>query len=201
VQRFTSAALAAVAALTAAACSGGPVVNTGDTSAPTGAAASTAPPTTRPNNFNLVNAHDYFANSDGRAGYYFTTPSGRWRCAILPRSRAGCQSTSSPKSSMGIPGEPETVVNAQGVTHTPNAIVVEGVGDAHFAWLEREEFTLVPGPANALQFNKILAAAGFRCNVQEAGVSCLSESTGKGFTFSAEGYTLQYTDVPGNASS
>jgi hypothetical protein len=50
-----------------------------------------------------------------------------------------------------------------------------------------------------LRFNRILAAAGFRCNVQESGVSCLSETSGKGFTFSAEGYTPQYTDVPANA--
>ena len=56
-----------------------------------------------------------------------------------------------------------------------------------------------PGPANSLQFNRILAAAGFRCNVQESGVSCLSESSGKGFTFSAEGFTPQYTDVPAGA--
>jgi hypothetical protein len=54
----------------------------------------------------------------------------------------------------------------------------------------------VPGPAKALPFNKILAAAGFRCNVQQASVACLSESTGNGFTFSADGYTLSYTDVP-----
>ena len=57
----------------------------------------------------------------------------------------------------------------------------------------------MPGPAKVLQFNRILAAAGFRCNVQESGVSCLSELSGKGFTFSADGYTPQYTDVPADA--
>ena len=37
----------------------------------------------------------------------------------------------------------------------------------------------------------------FRCNLQESkGVSCLSEESGKGFTFSADGFTLQYTEVP-----
>jgi hypothetical protein len=30
-------------------------------------------------------------------------------------------------------------------------------------------------------------------------VSCQSEASGKGFTFSADGYTPQYTDVPANA--
>ncbi len=50
------------------------------------------------------------------------------------------------------------------------------------------EFGLDPGPATVLPFNRILAVAGFRCNVQEAtGISCMSELTGKGFTFSAEG--------------
>jgi hypothetical protein len=46
----------------------------------------------------------------------------------------------------------------------------------------------------------ILAAAGFRCNVQEAtGVSCLSEFSDKGFTFSADGFAPQYTDFPMDA--
>jgi hypothetical protein len=200
VQRSEAATLAAVVVLTAAACSGGPVVNTGERP-PQPEAAPTTPRLDEPNIFNLVNAYDYFAQSDGRAGYYFTTPSGRWRCAILPHSMAGCQPSSNPKSSMGIPGEPDTVANALGEATTPNAMVVDDVGDPHFASLEQAEFTLVPGPAKVLQFNKVLAAAGFRCNVQEAGVSCVSESTTRGFTFSAEGYTLQYTDVPANPPS
>ena len=81
----------------------------------------------------------------------------------------------------------------------PPLVAVDREGDPQFVALEQPEFWLVPGPANALQFNKILAAAGFRCNVQESGVSCRSETSGKGFTFSARGYTPQYTDVPANA--
>ena len=57
----------------------------------------------------------------------------------------------------------------------------------------------MPGPAKALPFNRILAAAGFRCNVADSGVSCQSDTSGKGFTFSAQGYTPQYTDVPADA--
>ena len=72
-------------------------------------------------------------------------------------------------------------------------------GDPQFVALAQPEFWLVPGPAKALQFNRILAAAGYRCNVQESGVSCQSDTSGKGFTFSANGYTPQYTDVPANA--
>ena len=44
-----------------------------------------------------------------------------------------------------------------------------------------------------------LAAAGFRCNVQESGVSCQSDTSGKGFTFSADGFVPQYTDLAGGA--
>ena len=176
--------VASIAALTAVACSSGTVVNTGDT--PASPAVSTAPTRGPATNANLLNAYDYYAQTNGRAGYYFTTPSGKWRCAILPHVKAGCQSTTNSQSGMGIRGEPDTVANA---------IVVEREGDAHFALLDEPELSLVPGPAKALPFNKILAAAGFRCNVQDAGVSCLSELTGNGFTFSSDGYTLSYTDI------
>ena len=65
--------------------------------------------------------------------------------------------------------------------------------------LDAPEFTLDPGPATVLPFNRILAVAGFRCNVQESGVSCISERSGKGFTFSDDGVFPQYTDVPADA--
>ena len=59
-------------------------------------------------------------------------------------------------------------------------------------------YALVPGPATVLPFGEVLAVAAFRCNVQEAsGISCLSEKSGRGFTFSADGFTFQYTDLPG----
>ena len=42
--------------------------------------------------------------------------------------------------------------------------------------------------------------ARFRCNIQETGVSCLSEESGKGFTFSAdEGFLPEYSEVPVDA--
>ncbi len=186
-------------ALLSAGCSAERVVNTGEPPVRTGTAASTPVSSPPPSNAHLVDAFDYVAHVNGPAGYYFTTPSGRWRCAILPRVKAGCQSASRGQSGMGIPGEPDAVPDAAGETTAPNAIVVEREGDAHFAALEHSEFWLDPGPANVLQFNRILAAAGFRCNVQESGVSCLSELSGKGFTFSAEAFTPQYTDVPANA--
>ncbi|MCW2655432.1 MAG: hypothetical protein QOE41_5035 [Mycobacterium sp.] len=192
--RRTSAVLAAIAAISCA-CSPGPVVNTGDSSARSEPATSTPSLATPANNLHLANAYDYFRQSDDLTGYYFTTPSGRWRCAILPHSSAGCRSASG--SAIGVSGAPDLVANPDGKSAAPNAIVVDAASDAHFAWVRQAEYSPAPTAAKVLPFNTVLDAAGFRCNVQEsAGVSCASELTAKGFTFSADGYTLQYTDVP-----
>jgi hypothetical protein len=182
-------AAATVATLAIAGCSNSTVINTGESPAQTATAAPTATPSAPPSNAHLVNAFDYVGHVGEITGYYFTTPSGKWRCAILAHTKAGCQASSSWQSEMGVPGEPDLT----------NAIAVDRDGDPQFVALDQPEFWLLPGPAKALQFNRILAAAGFRCNVQEAGVSCLSETSGKGFTFSAEGYLPQYVDVPANA--
>lgn len=189
--------LAAVVALTSG-CVSAPLVHTGDTPPPR-EPSPPAPSLPAPaDNRHLANAYDYFTNSDNHAGYYFKSPSGRWRCAILPHSKAGCQSASG--SAMGIRGEPDTVTATDGTSAAPNAIVVDNTGDAHFASLPRRELSPAPGAAKVLPFNKVLDVAGFRCNFQEStGVSCGSELTAKGFTFSRDGYTLQYTDVPDNA--
>jgi hypothetical protein len=182
-------ALIAVALL-AAGCSDVAVVNTNESPAKPTTAAPTATPSAPPSNAHLVNAFDYVGHVGEITGYYFTTPSGKWRCAILAHTKAGCQASSSWQSGLGISDEPEST----------NAVVVDRDGDPQFVELEQPEFWLEPGPANALQFNRILAAAGFRCNVQEeSGVSCQSETSGKGFTFSADAYTPQYTDVPVDA--
>jgi hypothetical protein len=96
---------------------------------------------------------------------------------------------------MGVTGAPDEAPDPSGGTRAPNALVVERDTDAHFAVLEQPEFA--QSAATVLPFGKVLAVAGFRCNVQEqTGVSCVRELTGRGFTFSAEGYTLNYTDVP-----
>jgi hypothetical protein len=182
--------LGALSALTVAVsaisgCAGATVINTGDAPGPAASAPSSAPPTP-PNNAHLVNAYDYVGHVGDTTGYYFVTPSGKWRCAILAHDRAGCQAARSWQSGLGVKDEPDAT----------NAIVVDEQGDAQFVKLEVPDFWLQPGPAEALQFNKILAAAGFRCNVSEAGVSCQSDTSGKGFTFSADGFTPQYSDVP-----
>jgi hypothetical protein len=174
--------------LIAAGCSEPHVITTGGPQNDT----ATAAPTTSSallSNALLVNAFDYAAHVGETTGYYFTTPSGKWRCAILTHTKAGCQAASSWESGLGVEGEPDST----------NAIVVGRDTDPQFVTLEQPEFWLASGTANTLQFNRILAAAGFRCNVQEAGVSCQSDATGKGFTFSTEGFAPQYTDVPAGA--
>jgi hypothetical protein len=169
------------------------VVNTGQTPPRTETPASTSP--TGRVDPNLVDAHAYYVISDGVTGYYFTTPSGKWSCAILPRTLAGCQAATGGQV-IGIPGEPSTVQGPNGAV-APNAITVGDQGDAGFTWLDRPGFLVKTGKAMVLDFKKTLAAAGFRCNVQEAGVSCENETTQKGFVFSATGYEPHYAPVPG----
>jgi hypothetical protein len=165
------------------------VINTGEPPAQPASGGANATPSTPPSNAHLVNAFNYVGHVGEITGYYFTTPSGKWRCAILAHTKAGCQAASGWQSGLGVEGEPDST----------NAVVVDRDGDPQVVALEQPEFWLQPGPANSLHFNRILAAAGFRCNVQESGVSCLSEASGKGFTFSAEGFTPRYTDVPSGA--
>lgn len=181
---------AAVSAL--AGCASGTVVNTDDAAPPPPASTTTAPPVF--STAHLVNAADYLLEVNGRKAYYFSTPSGRWQCAILPRDRAGCQAAGG-SSSMAVSGAPEEVPDTAGGTAAPNALVLDRDNDAQFVNLAQPDFA--QPAAVVLPFGKALAVAGFRCNVQEqSGVSCVRELTGRGFTFSAEGYTLQYTDVP-----
>ncbi len=189
--------LISAALLTVTGCSAERVVNTGEwetATSPTTPAAPALPPT---NPALLANAFDFVAHPNGQAAYYFAAPSGRWRCAILPRDKAGCQATG---GAMSIAGAPDTVTDAAGEETPPNAIVIEPQGDAHFAAVDAAEFS-PPAPANVLPFNRTLVVARFRCNIQAAsGVSCLSEESGAGFTFSADGMVPQYTEVPLDAS-
>ncbi len=185
---LTSAALLAVTG-----CSAERVVNTGEWETVTATTTTVAPSLPPTNPAHLANAYDFAQNPNSRAAYYFSTPSGRWQCAILPRDKAGCQATG---GALNIAGAPDTVPTATGGQSAPDAIVIDPTGDAHFAALDPAEFT-PPDPAIVLPFNRTLAVARFRCNIQEAtGVSCLSEQSGAGFTFSADGFLPQYSEVP-----
>jgi hypothetical protein len=150
---------------------------------------------TRPSNDKLVNAFDYYARTDeDNAGYYFVSPSGSWRCVIVPRTWAGCQSSG---GGLGVTGAPRPVTDDSGQSVAPNSILVRTEGDPQFASVKADLFTPPTGAAKTLPFDKVLAAAGFRCNVgQEAGISCVSDHTDKGFTFTTSGAGWQYTDVP-----
>jgi hypothetical protein len=185
--------LTSVALLAVTGCTTETVVNTGEWASATATSTSAAPPLPPTNPTLLANAFDFVEHPNGQAAYYFATPSGRWQCAILPRDKAGCQATG---GALSIAGAPDTVPSAAGEETPPNAIVIEPQGDADFVAVDAAEFT-PPEPAKVLPFSRTLVVARFRCNIQEeAGVSCLSEESGKGFTFSADGYVPQYTEVP-----
>jgi hypothetical protein len=185
---LTSAVLLAVSG-----CSAERVVNTGEWESVPAPSTSVTPPLPPTNPTHLANAFDFVQNPNGHAAYYFSSPSGRWQCAILPRDKTGCQATG---GALSIAGAPDSVPDAAGQQSAPNAIVIDAAGGAHFAALDDEEFS-PPDPAKVLPFNRTLAVARFRCNIQEAtGVSCLSEDSGAGFTFSADGYLPQYSEVP-----
>ncbi len=170
------------------------VVNTGEWATDTSSTATrVAPPLPPTNPALLANPLDFAQNRDGRSAYYFSTPSGRWQCAILPGDKAGCEGTG---GALAITGAPDTVPIANGQQAPPDALVVGPQGDAQFVGVDASAFA-PPTSAKVLPFNRTLAVARFRCNLQESkGVSCLSEESGKGFTFSADGFTLQYSEVP-----
>lgn len=181
-----------------AGCSGERVVTTDEPWVPSPVTTTGGPPAPPADPAHLVDAFAYVAHPAGEAIYYFTTPSGRWSCAIVPRVEAGCQSTANWKAGLGITGEPDTVPNGRGEETPPNAVVVERDADPRFVALAGPD--LILDSAKTLQFNRILNVAGFRCNIQEAsGVSCMSEATGKGFTFAADGVVPRYTEVPPSA--
>lgn len=184
---------AASAALVVAACGSPTVVDTGEPWTPINP--TTAPPgLPEQSTDQLADATEFYITEDGRNAYYFTSPSGRWRCAIVPRVSAGCQPVNA--ASLPMTGVPTTVPDADGEPTAPNTILIEQSTPVRFADQDARLYTPASGPAATLPFDKVLTVAGFRCNVQEAtGISCGSEGSGKGFTFSAEAYTAVYTDV------
>lgn len=189
-------ATAGVALLTLG-CSG-PVTDTGEPPPTTSTSVTPPPPPPQPSPTRLVNGFDYAARVNGDTAYYFTSPSGRWQCAIIPRVTAGCQTAS--QSALGVTGAPSSVPGADGEPATPNVIEVPRESEPRFSAVTNPGFGLSGATAVVLPFDRVLSVAGFRCNVQEAtGVSCMSDKTTRGFTFSAEGFTWEYVDVPVDA--
>lgn len=188
---FVAAALAG--------CGSPTVVNTGEPWTPVEAP---APPPRLPehtSNRILADASEYYLVAETPKVYRFATPSGRWQCEIVPHASAGCRPATS--STLAITGAPTAVPGPDGEPTAPNTIIIDRSSDVRFVDTATDtEAGTESGtemPSATLPFGKVLQVAGFRCNVQEAtGVSCGSESSGKGFTFSADGYTAVYTDVP-----
>ncbi len=181
----------AAAALLLAGCGSPTIVNTGEpwTPAETSVPAPRLPPYR--SNAQLANAADFHAGTG--LAYHFASPSGRWHCVIVPHDWAGCRAVSAAR--LPITGVPTAVPGPDGPA-TPDTILIDQTSEVRFAVTDGVPES--PIPIATLPFGAVLAVAGFRCNVQEAsGVSCGSEASGKGFTFSADGYTRVYTDVPG----
>lgn len=153
----------------------------------------------------LVDPATYAWQEGGLQGFFFTTPSGLWRCAILADSAqggsddqmAGCQPSSS--MPMNVAGAPSVPDHYSGNVTAPNAILVNATGDARFASLSQALFWRYD-TTPVLSYGQTLSTNGFSCNVQESGVSCRSDRSGKGFTFSTGGYQFEYIEARGAAT-
>ncbi|MEX7468108.1 hypothetical protein AB4Z39_00160 [Mycobacterium adipatum] len=183
--------------LLAAGCGSPTVVNTGEPWTPV---ETSSPPSGLPahrTNEQLADASEFYFPAETPKVYRFVTPSGRWQCEIVPHASAGCRAVTA--SRLPISGAPASVPGPDGEPRTPDTILIDRVSDVRFVAIAADENatgTDTDTPIVTLPFGTVLQVAGFRCNVQEAtGVSCGSESSGKGFTFSADGYTAVYTDV------
>lgn len=189
--------MAAIAVATAAlaGCGSPNIVNTGEPWTPI----ETPPPPPRlpehHSNRQLADASEYYVVAETPKVYRFVTPSGRWQCEIVPHASAACRPATA--STLAITGAPTEVPGTDGEPTAPNTIIIDRGSDVRFVDAATDTETGTEAPPATLPFGMVLQVAGFRCNVQEAtGVSCGSESSGKGFTFSADGYTAVYTDVP-----
>ncbi|MEZ0340903.1 hypothetical protein ACAG25_13060 [Mycobacterium sp. pV006] len=190
---FTFAGLPVLAGVLVA-CSGPTVITTDDAAPAPAPPTVAAPSTTVASNARLANAFDFAEEVDGQTAYYFTSPSGNWECAIVPRVHAGCQNARN-SARIGITGAPAQVSGEDGRPAPPNAVVVTHDRAARLVALDDPPFGT--DDATELPYDRILAVGGFRCNVQEAvGISCQSERSGNGFTFSADEFRPGYTDLP-----
>ena len=131
----------------------------------------------------LVDPATYAWQEGGLQGFFFTTPSGLWRCAILADSAqggsddqmAGCQPSSS--MPMNVAGAPSVPDHYSRDATAPNAILVNATEDARFASLSQALFWRYD-TTPVLSYGQTLSTSGFSCNVQESGVSCRSDRSG-----------------------
>jgi hypothetical protein len=133
-----------------------------------------------------VNPADYGVGGN----YYFTSPSGKWQCAILaaqPDSETGCHGHF-PDFVPRVPGS-----GAPDVMVAPNAVVMTtrnqkamliSMGDARFYPESRN--------SRALPYGRALTVGPITCTIDETtGVSCDDTKTDHGFTVSETAVTLR----------
>ncbi len=117
--------------------------------------------------------------------YYFTSPSGKFECAVItaPEPVAGCHGRL-PSSAPPVPS-----VTGTG-SATPNSIRVRASGPGAFFQSGDPAFHRFDGPAKPLGYGSPLRVQGFTCSVDEqSGVTCVSAAE-HGFTVSDSAYRL-----------
>ena len=135
---------------------------------------------------NWVDADDYFAaNAEPNDGFYFTTESRKFFCAIFYTSgsaRAGCHGHL-PRAAPTIHQSPQY----------PTANTIESVDGAFGDLLNRgdPEYQLIGASARVLPYGHPLFVGGYTCVVDySTGVTCRSFTTGHGFTVNDVRYQL-----------
>lgn len=138
----------------------------------------------------------YSTTTGSNSGYFFESPSGKWRCAILEEFfggvGVGCESVAG--RVMPVKGAP--LVPAADIPDDlvpPSSIVIKPNGSPEFIKLGQPYFVRPESPTPKLGYGQNLAALGYTCNTQKIGISCRNDRTGQGFTFSTEGYKFEYT--------
>ncbi|MFD4292832.1 hypothetical protein ACFWQG_06385 [Rhodococcus sp. NPDC058532] len=155
----------------------------GTTTAPAPAATTTRSTSVTPSAAPAAQVADYLGEAGG--SYYFTSPSGKFECAVItaPTPVAGCHGS--------LPGTAPRVPAPSGPgTTIPNAIRVVTGEPGEFVSTGDPAFHRFDGPAKALPYGSPLRVQGFTCTVdRRAGVTCESGS-GHGFTVSDVSYDL-----------
>ncbi|MFT3900810.1 MAG: hypothetical protein QM728_11295 [Gordonia sp. (in: high G+C Gram-positive bacteria)] len=124
-----------------------------------------------------------------RGGFYFLSPSGQWKCGILPgdgTANAGCHGPF-PADVPTVPGSgaPDTMVR-------PNSVVVgSGPGMARFLSIGDPRY--YPGPhTRVLPYGLVLRVGELQCSIDEAkGVTCDNTASHHGFTVSTTAVDLR----------
>ncbi|WP_207890909.1 hypothetical protein [Rhodococcus sp. Eu-32] len=160
------------------------------TQAPTTTTTSSTAPTTTSKAPPTADASAY----EGQPGFYFfTSPSGKFECAIVvtETSVAGCHGDF-PPTAPRVEGS-----GAPGSTVAPNTVELTAGSPARFLSSGDPRFHRFDGPARALAYGETLAVPGsgesngLSCRVDEkAGVSC-RDQVGHGFTVSDSAFRLE----------